>query len=276
MYKKEKIMMSKQEKINELLKSNRTALLNNENKNAICYDGIVNEAMYEHVVVLLKETNGKDSTGKTPEKLKDWDYHRWLKEQQVENLPEKKINKYGEIHEEQNVFYHSTFRKLCYWLSLLFDSLENDEANDEKFKKNGQVDIEITRKVLNRVAVINLKKSWGDSQTDIAKLETYLENTKIVDILKKQMAELSPKIVLCCSPDVYRLAKKVYGNTDHNTYEVPSTQLVGKNIEFTVINGATYVSFYHPQYSGKTDQVFSDFAIEVFKHLKSFCQERLK
>ena len=90
------------------------------------------------------------------------------------------------------------------------------------------------------------------------------------------MSELSPQIVLCCSPDVYRLAKKVYGNTDQNTYEAPSTQMVGKNIEFTVIDGATYVSFYHPQYYGKTDQVFSDFAIEVFAHLKNFCQERLK
>ena len=97
-------MISKQERINELLKSNRTALLNNENQNAICYDGIVNEAMYEHVVVLLKETNGTDATGKIPEKLEDWNYCRWLKEQQVENIPEKKINRYGEIYEEKTYF----------------------------------------------------------------------------------------------------------------------------------------------------------------------------
>ena len=41
------------------------------------------------------------------------------------NLSLKEIKEYLET----NVFYPSTFRKLCYWLCLLFDVLENEKAN---------------------------------------------------------------------------------------------------------------------------------------------------
>ena len=187
-----------------------------------------------------------------------------------ENKPEKRINKKGEAYEEKNVFYHSTFRKLCYWLSLMCDVLENEKADPSKFMKNGQVDIETVRKVLNRVAVVNLKKSWGDKQTNFADLKKYVENPKIANVLRKQMEKLSPIIVLCCSPDVYYLAKKVYGSQDDYEFSEPSKSILGKNIEFSNINNAIYVNFYHPQCYRKTDEVFSDFAIETFEYLKTY------
>ena len=124
-----------------LLEKNRNTLLCGQYSNGICFDGIVDEQLYENIVVLLKETNGTDANGEMPEKLSDWDYCKWLKEQQVENKPETRINKKGEKYVEKNVFYHSTFRKLCYWLSLLFDTLENGKANPGKFLENGVVNI---------------------------------------------------------------------------------------------------------------------------------------
>ena len=80
--------MAKLLEITRLLKDNREILLNGEVNNAICYDGVVDEALYSNVVVLLKETNGCDAGGKMPEKLEDWDYRKWLKEQQVEGKSE--------------------------------------------------------------------------------------------------------------------------------------------------------------------------------------------
>ena len=57
--------MEKQTNIIKLLKENREDLLNGEKSNGICYDGIVNENFYTDIVVLLKETNGRDFNGKT-------------------------------------------------------------------------------------------------------------------------------------------------------------------------------------------------------------------
>lgn len=262
--------MKKQDTINTLLKDNREILLNNESNNAICYDGIVNEEQYANVVVLLKETNGSDANGEIPETLEDWDYCRWLREQQADNMPEKRINKAGDEYWEKNVFYHSTFRKLCYWLSLLFDILENDECDPEKYMDNGTICIEKVRQVLHRVAVVNLKKTWGSSQTDEKILTEYISNPAIRDVLQKQLQELEPKVVLCCSPSVFSKTINLYDLSDKDlTYSEPSQSIKGKNIELMLIGKTVFVSFYHPQYYGKTDKEFSDYAIETFRHVKA-------
>ena len=264
--------MSKSQEIRKLLEDNRNILLNGEENNGICFDGIVNEAEYSNIVVLLKETNGCDANGNMPEKFDDWDYCKWLKDQQADNKPEKKIGKNGKEYIEENVFYHSTFRKLCHWLCLLFDSLENEKSAPENFSKNGQVDIDKVRKVLNRVAVVNLKKSWGDKQTDTKSLEAYLSNPAIKDVLTEQMKILNPKIVLCCSPDVYWLATLVYAKDSSFTYRQSSESINGKNVEFVHTGGTIYINFYHPQYYGKTDEQFTAYAVEVFEHLKKYIE----
>ena len=262
--------MTKQEQINELLKSNREVLLNGEKNNAICYDGFVSEQQYADVVVLLKETNGNEADGKMPEVLEDWDYYKWLKNQQVDNNPEKRMDKNGNEYIEKNVFYASTFRKLCYWLSLLFDILENEEVDPNKFMSDGKVNVEKVRKVLNRVAVMNLKKTWGDKKTDSETLEKYVTNPDITQILREEMVLLSPKIVLCCSPTVYWLATKIYESTVDFCYKKPSATIKGRNVEFVSMNNTVYINFYHPQYYGKTDEEFSNYAIETFMCVKEF------
>ena len=262
--------MTKQEQINELLKSNREVLLNGEKNNAICYDGFVSEQQYADVVVLLKETNGNEADGKMPKVLEDWDYYKWLKNQQVDNNPEKRMDKNGNEYIEKNVFYASTFRKLCYWLSLLFDILENEEVDPNKFMSDGKVNVEKVRKVLNRVAVMNLKKTWGDKKTDSETLEKYVTNPDIIQILREEMVLLSPKIVLCCSPTVYWLATKIYESTVDFCYKKPSATIKGRNVEFVSMNNIVYINFYHPQYYGKTDEEFSNYAIETFMCVKEF------
>ena len=262
--------MTKQEQINELLKSNREVLLNGEKNNAICYDGFVNEEQYADVVVLLKETNGNGADGKMPEVLEDWDYYKWLKNQQVDNIPEERIDKKGNEYIEKNVFYASTFRKLCYWLSLLFDILENEEADPNKFMSDGKVNVEKVRKVLNRVAVMNLKKTFGGNQTDSKKLEEYVTIPEIRQVLREEMEILWPKVVLCCSSTVYWLATKIYESTVDFDYKKPSATIKGRDVEFISMNNTVYINFYHPQYYGKTDEEFSNYAIETFMCVKEY------
>lgn len=262
--------MSKSQEIRKLLEDNRNILLDGEENNGICFDGIINESEYSNVVVLLKETNGCDANGNLPEKLEDWDYCKWLKEQQADNKPEKRIDKNGKEYMEENVFYHSTFRKLCFWLSLLFDGLENEKTNPEKFMKDGKVDVEKVRKVLNRVAVINLKKTWGDKQTYGGVLENCVCKEDVRNILREQMELLEPKIVFCCSPNVFSLATLTYGTECNLPYNEKSKTIPGKDICLAYMNGAVYIDFYHPQYYGKTDEQFTAYAVEVFEHVKSF------
>ena len=77
--------MGTNEAIQSLLRENRTALLQADlstvsASNGICYDGIVDEAEFYsaqnslRVIFLLKETNGNDKHGNTPEDLSDWHY----------------------------------------------------------------------------------------------------------------------------------------------------------------------------------------------------------
>lgn len=265
--------ISRKKQIENLLKENKNILLNGERNNGICYDGIVNEKEYENVVVLLKETNGCDSNGEMPEKLEDWNYCRWLKDQQADNIPEKRVNKKGETYEEKNVFYHSTFRKLCFWLCMLFDSFENETVNPEKYLKGGKVDVEKVRKILNRVAVVNMKKTWGNKQTDRSVFEKYLTTPEIREILRKQMDILAPKIVLCCSQDVFNIAVYTYLGEINYPYQKESNVIVGKSVEFAKMNGSIYINFYHPQYYGKSDEMLTRFALETFEQLKQYMKQ---
>ena len=262
--------MIKSHEIRNLLVENREILLNGATNNGICYDGIVDEENYRNIVVLLKETNGCDANGNLPENLEDWDYCNWLKEQQAENKPEERINKNGEKYTETNVFYPSTFRKLCYWLSLLCDTLDNEKVNPEKFMKDGKVDVEKVRTILKSVAVVNLKKTWGNKNTDRGELVRYVLNEEIREVLVKQMDALNPQVVLCCSPDVFNLATLTYAEDWNIPYTVPSKTMPGKDICLVYMNGAIYIDFYHPQYYGKTDEQFSAYAVEVFEHTKAF------
>ena len=268
--------MTKNEQIRKILEENRSIILNGEENNGICFDGLVDEKIYDvqkhKVVVLLKETNGNDFAGNPVEKQSDFAYTDWLKKHQVNNDSEYR-EKGGKKYLETNVFYHSTFRKLCYWLSLLFDKLNTGKAEPEKFMTDGKVNISVVRQVLNNVGVVNLKKSWGKEKTNGNSFWEYVLREDNVSVLRKQMDIISPQIILCCSPAVFELATRVYGNSINISYIEPSKTIPGKNIEFAVMNNRVYINFYHPQYYGKTDEVFSNYALETFEHLYNYLKK---
>lgn len=259
---------SKTKEIRLLLETNREILLNGEVNNGICYDGIIDEEAYlkspVRVLVLLKETNGNDKAGNRRTEQNDWDYLYWLKHQQVDNEPLKEIDKNGNEIVVENVFYQSTFKKLCQWLTILFDIAENKNVSVDDFFVNGKIDISCVRHCLNNVALMNLKKSWGHEQTDFRELCAYANDEKIKPILLEEIKLIRPKIVLCCSPDVYYIAAIMHGKDKKDHIKIKSDVLKNKTNEMFIKGRTIYVNFYHPQGYSHTEEQFARYAIEVF------------
>ena len=139
--------VNKNEIIREKLDSVRKDLLNGNN-NALCYDGIVSEKDYKKsdfkLAFLLKETNGNDSDGKSPEKYEDWDYIGWIRD----------------IAEGKEKLY-PTFRNIVMWSAEFFDIMGKGQLDKSQYIKDGTlvVNDELV-KVLKKIALLNLKKTF--------------------------------------------------------------------------------------------------------------------
>ena len=256
--------MTKTQKIKKLLEDNRAVLLNGEIQNGICFDGIINEPTYENVVVLLKETNGNDDSGEDIATHSDWDYVYWLKHQQADNEPEMKKDKKDKEYLDTNPFYYHTFKKLCHWLCMLFDVLGDGKTDPDKYLMDGKVDIETTRKILNKVALINLKKSWGKESTNAQKLHDYAVHKDIAPIIKQQLDIVEARIVLCCSPDVFWIANDLYGNPK---------KIKDNGKELFIADGKAFVKFIHPQWYGKKEDVLAIQVKETFEWMYSVLKQ---
>lgn len=259
--------MSKSLDIIRLLQRKRKYLLNGDETNGICYDGFVNEEEYDKqqfkVAVLLKETNGNDSSGDTSASRNDWLYNYWIRHQQAEGEPEVCKTKSGEIYVKEDTFYSSTYRKLCLWLAILFDLLEGKYAGIDNYFANGSVDVANVRKVLHRIAVVNLKKSWGTAVTDSYALREYLDGPQILQTVEKQLFEhIAPQIVICGSADVFEIACEKFGGS-----EVVSEQmdLFGRPYRVAKVRDTLFICMYHPTYqNGKSDAQYAQYAEELF------------
>lgn len=252
--------MRKTDKIKNLLLENKTILLNGETNNGICFDGIVDEDTFNStkikLCVLLKETNGLDENGKLPEKLDDWDYMKWIREQQADGIPEEGKN--------TDPFYGSTYRKLCLWISEFFDVSEENNHNINYYFDNDSINKDKVRQSLKKTAIVNLKKSWGTSKTNSSKLWKYTENEEIRKILIEQINIIGPDIVLCCSPDVYNIASVVLGNKAKSIHKQSQVEINRKNY-FFISNNIVYINFYHPSWYGKTDILLAKLIKEAFE-----------
>ena len=153
---------------------------------------------------------------------------------------------------------------MCQLLTILFEISEDKKVSVEDFFVDGKIDISLARKSLNKVALVNLKKSWGYEKTDFKKLCDYATNEQIKSIILKEIKMINPQIVLCCSPDVYYIAAKMFGVDTKDHIRTKSQVLKNKINKMFVKNDTIYVSFYHPQGYSHTDEEFAQYAIEVF------------
>lgn len=226
--------MTKTEKIKNLLDENRNVLLNGDINNGICYDGIVNENIYEKqkfkICFLLRETNG-DVNGKLPDKLDDWDYVGWLKE----------------IQAKRKEPLYKTFYNVCMWVEEFYELLDNGKLKKDKYLDDcGQLKLsEKTVENLNKIAICNLKKTWGRGETDDNSIKKYCLKNDIKQILEKQLSIIDPTIVLCGGKNsIIYIAQEVFGNNTAKIKKITSNN--GNEIMYFEYGNRIFVDFYHP------------------------------
>lgn len=215
------------DKIKRLLNSNRESLLNGDKSNAICYDGVVDEKNFCEIrlAFLLKETNGNTSKGEQPEKYEDWNYVEWI----------------GKLASREEPLYPA-FRNIAMWTSTFSDIVENGTSSEDKYLNNNA--LIVTNELcgnLNKIAVVNLKKTFGGGSTDWNTLDKYLSNQTIKDVLKEEIEMINPTVVLCGGRQVFDLACNIFEGQEEKI------ETKGGNIvSYFKHNKAIYVSFYHP------------------------------
>lgn len=239
-------------RVRDLLHDNYNILLNGDENNAICYDGIVDDKFYRinkiKIAFLLKETNGNTENGDTPDKYEDWDYMKWIREQQATG---------------KEVLY-PTLRNIAMWTSEFYDIFENGKTDKLEYLKDGTLVVtdELCRNLL-KIAVVNLKKTWGKGGSDWNTLNEYISNEKISNVLKEEIKLISPDVVICGSDQVFDFAQNIYKT------EIQKVKTSKQNeLDYMKIDNSIFVKFYHPGCRKSREEVF-DFAEDVFVALKS-------
>ena len=146
------------------------------------------------------------------------------------------------------------------------DIIESGDTTPEKFLINGSVDVEKVRTVLKKVAVINVKKSWGREMTNSHDLWEYAMDGGRINVFKEQLEIINPDVVLCCSGDVYEIMREyickdggeIFGYSD-------STKEDGKYYDCFTAGKRKFIKFCHPAYYGKNEKYLAELARDVFK-----------
>lgn len=247
-------------------------------KNGICYDGIVDEAEFEkckltygaNMVFLLKETNGNMSIRQSdgtivtmlPDVLPDWDYRRWLQEQQAGG-------KHSDDPMYSNAFYGAAYNKLCMWTELFYDTLADEVLPFNEYKKTRYNEANF-RNILKRTGVVNLKKTWGDQQTDWKDLYSYLwRNMDSIpqQVLRAEMEIISPDVVICGSRQTFDIVQ--------NIFDGPVCRVMlpdGTPFDYMEKNRIIYIDFYHPSCRGSIEKLYN-YAQVRFAMLKTLLQK---
>ena len=231
-------------------------------KNGICFDGIIDETVFESqkypkVMFLLKETNGHVN-GHLPQILPNWDYRGWLEHQQANNIE-------SNDPMNSNKFYGAAFNKLCMWTDLLHDCFSETVVPYEEYKvmRYNQVHF---REVLKRVAIINLKKTWGGSQTEWQHLNSYLNqdgNDAPKRVLHEELIIIDPAIVICGGRETFDFAKEIF----YGEEQVISLE-DGNKLSYFMLDGKIFLDFYHPSCRGEIAKLY-DYAIKRFFAVKT-------
>lgn len=245
--------VSKSAIIKSLLEANRDILLNGQLGNAICYDGIVDEKIYNRqryrLAFLLKETNGNSSDGTAPDHYDDWDYVGWIQDKQSTGAEP----------------LYPTFRNIAMWTSVFYDIFEHGSTDKAKYLDNGVLKVtDSLKSALRRIAVINLKKTFGGGATDWRDLNAYLTQD-ICDIIREELLVAEPTIVLCGGQQVFDFVGRLHRS--EGTPPLTFTTSNGIAVEYIPAYDYLYVNFYHPACRKSREAMF-DYAADVFTGLK--------
>lgn len=244
--------------IRKLLEDNREVLLSNDTNNAIAYDGIVDEKTYSNqrykLAFLLKEVNGNTSNGQCPDHYDDWDYVGWIRENQSSG--KEKI--------------YPSFRNIAMWTSEFYDVLNVNFAEKDKYLKNGTLLIDDNLcNSLRKIAVINLKKTFGGGVSDWNEINDYLDD-KVCNILLEEICAADPSVILCGGREVFDFVLKIH----HADKEAINTIVTkgGKKISYINAWNMIYIDFYHPSCRKAREYLF-DYAQDIFDTVTKMIQK---
>lgn len=230
----------------EYLNQFRELITENNPDNGICYDGVVDKEHYfskeKRLMFLLKETNGNDNNGNRNDVLNDWEYMIWVYNQALMKEP----------------LYRSVYRNISMWskmFNIYTDEKRIPEIN-EFINADGLIIDEKLCSSLLDISIINLKKSWGNESTDWNEMNKYLDDKQRREILKHQISELKPTLVLCGG--TFDFAKKIFDNDVE--------ELMQDGIRYFIKESSTFVSCYHPSKPGWSRRRSYNHADNIFKN----------
>ncbi len=176
-------------------------------------DGVVDSNQYERSCVkllfVLKEVNDPDGGG--------WDLRQFLRDGAV----------------------GSTWNTVTRWIRGIY-GLPDIVAWDELF----EVDEDLRKKWLSKIAVINLKKEPGAGSTNERELRNAVQRDR--EFISCQFSLYEPDYVICCGSIVTELifAAKHNGVYPGNNKDWKSTK---RGVWYCMFNGTPYIQYVHPR-----------------------------
>ena len=120
---------------------------------------------------------------------------------------------------------------------------------------------------LKRVAIINLKKSDGKTETNMEELKKYFDNNKYkseyINYLNEQINIIKPKIIVCCG--TYKIFQENFkDNISEENYKN------NKRIyEFQLKNDKAFlIDYYHPSWQNSSELLYNTLMLNYQKTLK--------
>lgn len=236
------------QKIKYLIQSNKDYLISREFKgendpDSVIFDGIVDESQFNGVLYLLKEATSAGLIRdfiKSPQNYVanefidgDWDF----------------ITTTSRVAKEQNDT-PLNWKPLCFWTEAFVNPNKyfNDAINCEKN--------------LNSIAIINIKKTPGESTSDDKLLNKISSDNIYKNILLEEINLISPNIIICGG--TFEYAKNICNISSSKILELKC------GVKYFIYNNAIYLDFIHPSQYGAAAKLNLTYAFAqiVFKEIK--------
>lgn len=203
----------------------------------IAYDGAVNEEKYNKqdfkVVFLLKEVNNKEN--KESGSLVDW---------------------LATLNSYEKKTWKKTWLNVCYWCEILKDLNVNFSDIYAKTEE------EIT-KILHNVAVVNIKKTFGDSKSIYEELQKAIKDYGDLTLYEIEKI-IQPKLVICCG--TFELAQLLFQTVKQKTVQ---TETLSCGTEYFIEDGIYYLKFVHPAWYVVNNNILFAYAKVTFAEILS-------
>lgn len=177
---------------------------------------------------------------------------------------EKENRKSSLIVDIKNGIERNFWNRLSEWAVGL---LNEDEKNITNFDSITKEQKEIA---IRKIAIINLKKSDGDTKTDMGKYEKYFYNKnneinkKYVDCLNEQIDLINPDVIICGG--TFNIFNRLYKDKIEKICDVRRGYYFEKNVS---IQKAILIDYCHPSWRNSADLLYYGLCATYQQILKS-------